>query len=138
MSRRTYKGVLAYEHILGFKEFLSVTERERLKFHQAPEKKPQLFEKYLPYAMVLGVENEWAKQFEEIYKQKPDWYESYDSRPLAAYAFVSGLNSLSSKSASIFTSTPASKTSSGSFGASGFGGGGFSGGGGGGGGGGSW
>ncbi|MEW6407776.1 MAG: DUF2207 domain-containing protein [Patescibacteria group bacterium] len=136
MSRRSYKGVLAYEHILGFKEFLSVTERERLKFHQAPEKKPELFEKYLPYAMALGVEGEWARQFEGIYQQKSSFYESYDGRAFAAYAFVSSLNSLSSQTSQTFTAVP--KTSSGSFGSSGFGGGGFSGGGGGGGGGGSW
>lgn len=137
MSRRSYKGVLAYEHILGLKEFLSVTERERLKFHQAPEKKPELFERYLPYAMVLGVEQAWAKQFEGVYQQKPSWYESYDARPFAAFAFVNSLTNLSSKTENVF-STAAPKTSSGSFGGSGFGGGGSSGGGGGGGGGGSW
>jgi uncharacterized membrane protein len=129
MSRRSYKGVLAYEHILGFKDFLSVTEKERLKFHNAPKKRPELFEKFLPYATVLGVENEWAKQFEGIYNQQPSFYESYDSRPFIAYDFISNLNSFSSTTSQTFVATP--KTSSGSFGSSGFGGGGGGGGGGG-------
>jgi len=34
-----------------------------------------MFEKFLPYAMVLGVEDKWAKKFEGIYNTIPDCYE---------------------------------------------------------------
>ena len=58
MPQKTIKGVNTYEQILGLKEYMSVAEADRIKFHNAPEKKPEVFEKLLPYAMVLGVEKE--------------------------------------------------------------------------------
>lgn len=134
MPKRTHAGVKAKVHIKGFKWFLSVTEKERLKFHNAPAKKPELFEQFLPYAMVLGVENEWAGQFADIYKGQPGWYEGPSGSVFNAVVFAHAMSSMSSNVGSTFTSHP---TSAGG-GSSGFGGGGFSGGGFGGGGGGSW
>ena len=37
-------------------------------------KTPEMFEKFLPFAMALGVEDNWAKAFEGIYKEPPSWY----------------------------------------------------------------
>ena len=37
-------------------------------------KTPEMFEKFLPYAMALGVEDNWAKAFDGIYNQPPSWY----------------------------------------------------------------
>jgi uncharacterized membrane protein len=71
----TKKGISTLEKILGFKEFLELTEKDRLRLLNAPELQPEMFEKFLPYAMVLGVEDKWAKKFEEIYDTTPDWYE---------------------------------------------------------------
>lgn len=138
MPRRTKKGAIVYENIIGFKRFLAMTEKERLKFHQAPEKKPEVFEKFLPYAMVLGVENQWAKQFKDIYKEKPDWYESYHLRLFTAAYFVSALKTFSSETSTSLTPGLSSLGSDWYVGSSGFGDGGSVGGGGGGGGGGSW
>src|SRR5581483_4022998 len=84
-SARTAAGVRAKEHILGLKLYLQVAEKERIQKLQspdapymqsqpAPEKTVELFEKLLPYAMVLGVEEAWAKQFASIYTNPPDWY----------------------------------------------------------------
>ncbi len=135
MSQRTAKGVLAKEQILGLKLFLTVAEKDRLKFHNAPEKKPELFEKLLPYAMVLGVENQWAGQFKDIYKQPPNWYSSDGNLTnFNSAVLVSNLSNFSSQANSTLYSAPASASS----GSSGFSGGGGSGGGFGGGGGGSW
>lgn len=134
MSKRTVKGVRTLEKILGFKEFLKVTEKERLKFHNPPEMVPELFEKFLPYAMALGVETEWAKNFEDIYKQQPNWYESHTPGVFTPMLLANSLSSFSAGASSVMVSQPAS-TASGS--GSGFSGGG-SGGGFGGGGGGSW
>lgn len=144
MPKRTAKGAETRNLIDGLKEYLTVAEKDRIKFHNAPEKisssairrggrNPELFEKLLPYAMVLGVENQWAKQFEEIYKTPPSWYEDSSGRPFSAYVFASYLGDFSSASAATLSSSPSSSSSGGS----GFSGGG-SGGGGGGGGGGSW
>jgi len=134
MPARTQKGVLAKEHILGLKLYLTVAEKDRINFHNAPAKNPQHFEELLPYAMVLGVEKEWAKQFEGIYNTKPDWYNDPTATNFTALMLVSNMNSFGSEVRSTFASAPASASS----GSSGFGGGGGSGGGGGGGGGGSW
>ncbi|NQV13213.1 MAG: DUF2207 domain-containing protein [Parcubacteria group bacterium] len=133
MPKRTKKGVETLRRIEGFKDFLRVTEKERLKFHNPPKMIPEMFEKFLPYAMVLGVEGKWAKNFENIYKQQPDWYEGYGGRSFSPMYLASSMSSFSSRSTSVMTSQPSSASSGGS----GFSGGG-SGGGGGGGGGGSW
>jgi len=134
MPKKAKKGVLAKEYILGLKNYLTVAEKDRIKFHNAPEKNPEHFEKLLPYAMVLGVEKEWAKQFENIYDQQPSWYNDPSHAHFTAFVLASSLNSFQTKANTTLTSRPSSASS----GSSGFGGGGFSGGGFGGGGGGSW
>lgn len=130
MPARTPKGVAAREHILGFKQYLSVAEKDRINFHNAPEKKPQTFEKFLPYAMVLGVETQWAKYFEDMYKDmQPSWYVSNSGAHFNAILLSQSLHNFSAVSGSTLAAPPPSK---------GGGSGGFSGGGFGGGGGGSW
>lgn len=133
MPAKTTHGAKMVHALKGFKWFLSVTETERLKFHQAPEKKPEQFEKFLPYAMVFGVEKQWAKQFEDVMLAQPTWYEG-NVNAFTAIILASALSDMSGKMNSTFTSRPNSAGG----GSSGFGGGGFSGGGFGGGGGGSW
>ncbi|MFA5188409.1 MAG: DUF2207 domain-containing protein [Patescibacteria group bacterium] len=134
MPARTKKGVLAREAILGLKIYLTVAEKDRIKFFNAPAKNPEQFEKFLPVAMVLGVEKEWAGQFKDIYNQKPSWYDDPTTNNFSSLWLISSMTNFQSSSASTLASMPASASS----GSSGFGGGGFSGGGGGGGGGGSW
>ncbi|XOU94944.1 MAG: DUF2207 domain-containing protein [Candidatus Kerfeldbacteria bacterium] len=135
MPRKTIKGAETHSKILGFKWFLSVTETERLKFHNSPTKSPKSFEENLPYAMVLGVEKEWAGQFDDIYLTPPDWYEGNAGNVFGALYLANSLSSMTSNVNSAMVSRP---NSSGG-GTSGFSsGGGFSGGGFGGGGGGSW
>ncbi len=131
MPAVTKKGAELKENILGFKEFLSVTETDRLRFHNAPEKNPQMFEKFLPYAMVLGVEKEWAKQFEGIYNQQPDWYEDSSGRAFNAIIFSSMVSDFSSSAITTMASQPSSAAGGGSGFSGGGGGGGFGGGGGG-------
>lgn len=134
MSQKTVKGAQTLEKIQGFKQFLEVTEKERLKFHNPPNMVPELFEKYLPYAMALGVENRWAENFRDIYNQAPDWYEGYGTgtNMWSAVALTNSLNSFSTNSQSVMVSAPSSTASGGGSGFSGGGsGGGFGGGGGG-------
>lgn len=125
ISRRTERGYEALNHIEGFKLFLSVTDKERFEFHNAPEKSPELFMQYLPYAVALKVEEKWAKVFEGITIANPSWYHDGAGGSFTAAALVSDIGSFSSSFSS-------------SSGTSGSSGGGSSGGGGGGGGGGSW
>jgi len=120
--RRTAKGYEAMYHLKGFKEFLSVTDKERFDFHNAPERSPEQFMQYLPYAIAFQVEKKWAAAFADMEITTPSWYEGNTST-FAATAFASDISS--------FTSSVTSSTSASS-------GGGSAGGGGGGGGGGSW
>lgn len=122
--RRTKKGHQALNHLKGFKEFLSVTDKDRFKFHNAPQKSPEQFMAYLPYAIAFGVEKEWAEAFKDISLPEPDWYDGNGHAFNAVYL---------SQSLGTFGSSMSSAT-----GASASSGGGSSGGGAGGGGGGSW
>ena len=131
MPAVTKKGAELKENILGFKEFLSVTETDRLKFHNAPKKNPQMFEKFLPYAMVFGVEKEWSKQFEGIYNQQPDWYEDSSGRMFNAMILSSIVSDFSSSATAAISSQPSSAAGGGSGFSGGGSGGGFGGGGGG-------
>jgi len=131
MPAVTKKGAELKESILGFKDFLSVTETDRLKFHNAPEKNPEMFEKFLPYAMVLRVENEWAKQFEGIYNQQPGWYEDSSGRVFNAIILSSIISDFSSSAMTMMSSQPSSAAGGGSGFSGGGSGGGFGGGGGG-------
>lgn len=131
MPARTTLGVSTKEHILGLKQYLAVAEKDRLDFHNAPEKNPEVFEKFLPYAIVLRVEKEWAKQFAGIYDREPAWFSGPDRTGFNALILADSLRSFTTK-------TNATLAVSAAAGGSGFSGGGFSGGGFGGGGGGSW
>src|SRR3989344_4493817 len=130
-NKLTPQGIAALGKILGFKEFLQLTDKDKLRLLNAPELQPEMFEKFLPYAMVLGVEDKWAQKFEGIYNTTPNWYEDPTAASFNSYVFARNL-ALFNSSFNQVLSIPSSSSSSG------FGGGGSSGGGSGGGGGGSW
>lgn len=67
MSAKTEKGVKVLAHILGFKQFLEVVEKERFKFNDGPDTDYGQFDENLPNAIALGVVDEWAKVFASIY-----------------------------------------------------------------------
>lgn len=132
MPRRTVDGVALLAQIDGFKWFLSVTEKDRLAFTDAPERTPAQFQAFLPYAIVFGVEEKWGQQFASMHVPPPDWAEGN----LVGFNTImlgSNLSHLNKSASSAAFSPP----SQGGSGGSGFSGGG-SGGGMGGGGGGSW
>jgi uncharacterized membrane protein YgcG len=148
-ERRTEKGTAAYEQLLGLRDYLQLAEADRLRVLQSPEgavrtridpSNPaavvKLYERLLPWAIVWGVEKQWAAELAAHYGET--------TPPSSSLQFSSGFSSLASLgttfAASSFATTPPVSSSSGSGGSSsssGFSsGGGFSGGGGGGGGGG--
>lgn len=129
MPRVTRDGAIMKERLLGLKDYLQIAEKRRLEFHNAPEKTPELFEKLLPAALLLGVSDIWAKEFADISIAEPEWYRGGNASSFSAASFATDLGGFNTAAASSLASAPSS---------SGSGGGGFSGGGGGGGGGGSW
>jgi uncharacterized membrane protein len=135
MPRVTDEGARIRERIKGLKEYITVAEADRIRFHNAPAKNPELFEKLLPFAMVFGAEKLWAKEFEGIYTTQPSWYQDSNHGMFNAVIFTNNLSSFNSMTGSALTSSPQGASGGGSAFS---GGGGFSGGGFGGGGGGSW
>ena len=139
MKRPTLRGRKVLDEMLGFKDYLEIAEKQEMNLRNPPEKTPQLFEAYLPFALALDVEQEWAEKFAKVFAAirdpdgngyQPGWY-SGDN--WSATRLSSTVNSFSSELGSSISSSVTPPGSS-----SGSGGGGFSGGGGGGGGGGGW
>ena len=128
MPARTVKGARTQEAILGFEEFLDRVESDRFRRMITG---PEMFERFLPYAMALGVEKKWAAAFADIYREPPNWYRGPGYATFRPSLFVADLGNMSSATASAMTTAPRSVGSSGMSGGGGFSGGGFGGGGGG-------
>ncbi len=133
----TKAGRWVMDEIEGFRMYLATAEEERLNALNPPEKTPELFERFLPFAIALDCENEWGKKFENVLAAasksekstySPGWYSGRSWSGGNIGTFAGGLSS------SLVSSVVSASASS----SSGSGGGGFSGGGGGGGGGSGW
>jgi uncharacterized membrane protein YgcG len=123
MTAKTVQGGRARIAILGFQEFMNRVDADRLK--RMP---PDTFERYLPYAMALGVEHHWAQAFAGIVQNAPTWYVSPNgSMGFNPIFFSSSMHSMATDMHQVFVSAP--RGSSTGSGWSGGGGGGFSGGG---------
>lgn len=127
-GRMSDSGYSKWAEIEGFRRFLELTEADRMAMLEAPERTPEQFSAFLPYAVALGVEKQWTEQFESLNVDISSWY---DSPGVGTYALASGISDLSSGLNQVAHSA---NSTSGTSGVSG----GFSGGGFGGGGGGSW
>lgn len=158
-NRLTEKGANTRDYLLGLRDYLALAEADRLRVLQSPDGAERiavtgtaidtdvivkLYERLLPWAMLWGVEREWARQLGSLYDStdaSPDWY----SGAGGAAVFTQNVAGFSrSIGAGSFTTTPTQSSGSGSSwsgsggssSSGGSSGGGFSGGGGGGGGGG--
>ncbi len=133
---RTDKYEEALGDILGFKEFIVVTEEDKIKFML--EENPELYYKVLPYAQVLGVTDEWEGKFKNILMSPPNWCTAEELSTLD-YLIINHAIRRSMLNAMIRSAQAAASRAGGSFvgrsggggGFGGFGGGGFGGGGGG-------
>ena len=138
MRAPTLRGRKLLDEMLGFKDYLEIAEKEELNLRNPPEKTPELFEAFLPFALALGVDQQWSEKFASIFASirnpngeayRPSWYNGrWNNSNLSKRT-----NKLSGSLNSAIGSSVSPPGSS-----SGSGGGGFSGGGGGGGGGGGW
>lgn len=141
----TLAGRALMDRVEGFRMFLSAVDGDRMNRISPVAKTPELFERYLPYALALGVEHAWAQQFSQVlaaaagassqggqgsHGYAPSWYAGTGFSTFSPEGFTSSFSSSFSGAVSS-ASAPASSSS-------GSGGGGSSGGGGGGGGGGGW
>jgi uncharacterized membrane protein YgcG len=146
MPARTEAGVAAYDALLGLKDYIKLAEADRIKFLQSPEgaeklpvsdefdpktseAKVKLFEKLLPYAMLFGLEKDWAKQFESIYVSAPDWYQGGNWSAFNTGYLVGSLSDFNDFASTNFASPSSSSGSGFSGGGAGGGGGGGGGGG---------
>ena len=76
MPKKTLKGCKAFRMACGFQEYLSRAEKDDL----VRQERSGYFDRFLPYAMALGIAHLWAKAFDGLQTVPPDWYEgSYDS-----------------------------------------------------------
>jgi len=122
MTAKTVLGARTVVAVLGFQEFMNRVDADRIK--RLP---PDTFEKYLPYAMALGVEQQWAQAFAGIVKDPPTWYVSQGAYAFNPIFFSSSMHGMASDMHQVFVSAPRASSSGSGFG--GGGGGGFSGGG---------
>jgi uncharacterized membrane protein YgcG len=129
MPARTADGAKALAGVLGFEDFLTHVESDHMnRISQTPE----TFEKFLPFAMALGVEKKWVGAFQNIYSQPPSWYQgNYSGGVFYPILFINSLDNMTAHASSVMASAPRSSGGSG-FGGGGSSGGGFGGGGGGG------
>jgi uncharacterized membrane protein len=126
MPKRTVAGAEANWKIKGFKLFMETVDKDRAAFYE----KENIFEKFLPYAIVFGITGLWVKKMKELYGEEyfsqhvPLWY----AGNLAAFDADSFASEMDNLSASIAANTSAPSGSGGSGGSGGGGGGGGGGG----------
>lgn len=131
MPRRSPEGAVLLRQVKGFKLYMETAEKYRQKFNE----KENIFEKFLPYAIMFKLTKEWIAKMKDIYGEKyiasyhPVWFYGAAFGNFDVDSLSTHISQMTDNMAQTITSSPSS---------SGSGGGGFSGGGGGGGGGGGW
>ena len=123
MPAKTLQGSRTRIAVLGFQEFMNRVDADRLRVLQLT---PQHFEKYLPFAMALGVEHHWAQAFTGMLTSSPSWYVGPYGTSFNPVYFSNSMSHMATTAGQTFASAPRSSSSGSGFGG---GGGGFSGGG---------
>ncbi len=68
----TQKGLDTYRYLLGYKDFITRVEKERIKRFLRED--PLYLDKNLPYAVLFGVSKHWLKLYNELSVDQPVWY----------------------------------------------------------------
>ncbi len=130
----TVAGRRTMDHIEGFRLYLDVAEGDELQLVDAPPLTARLYERYLPAALALEVDQRWAERFATVFATEaaghaPAWYsgDGWDTHDVTR--FSSSLGSSFSGAISSASTPPGSSSGSGGGGSSGGGGGGGGGGG---------
>jgi uncharacterized membrane protein YgcG len=135
----TSAGRRLLDQVEGFKLFLGAVDGDRLDRIMPPDQTPQTFEKYLPYALALDVEQAWTEKFSAVLASasqisgnnshySPAWYSGPGWSTLGAAGFASSMGSSFNSAISSSASAPGSSGGGGSGGSGGGGGGGGGGG----------
>jgi uncharacterized membrane protein YgcG len=136
----TVAGQRLLDQVEGFKKFLGAVDGDRLNRINPPEQTPETFEKFLPYALALDVEQAWAEKFSGVLSAAsqapggehvaytPSFYSGSNWNAVTASSFPSGFTDSFTSAISASSSAPGS-SDGGSGGGSGGGGGGGGGGG---------
>jgi uncharacterized membrane protein YgcG len=132
----TVSGRNILDQIEGFRMYLKTAEEDRLNVLNPPEKTPELFERFLPYALALDCENEWNAKFTAVLAAAaaagataPLWYSGSNWDAGRTTSFTDSLGSGLASSTAAASSAPGSSSGSSGGGSSGGGGGGGGGGG---------
>jgi uncharacterized membrane protein YgcG len=131
MTKKTKKGTLLYQKLLGFKEFIKSVEKDRLQ--EFLKQDENYFDKVLPYAIVFNMADKWKDKLKGLEVPPPTWYSGYYAgNNFNTLMFMNSLDhSMNQMTQSFYSSPHSSGSSGGSFsGGGGFSGGGFGGGGG--------
>ncbi len=72
---RTPAGTAVLAQTLGFRQYLATAEADQIRFEEGED----IFSRYLPYAMVFGLTERWARILGDVAAQgrhveAPDWY----------------------------------------------------------------
>jgi uncharacterized membrane protein YgcG len=142
----TPQGRALLDQIYGFRMYLGTAEKDRINMLTPLDHTPETFERYLPYALALDVEQQWSENFADVLEltdasgqptYQPAWFSGETWHSTGFSTLGSSLSGAFASSIAASSVAPG-KSSGFSGGSGGGGGGGGSGGGGGGGGGGGW
>jgi uncharacterized membrane protein YgcG len=132
----TLHGRRIMDRIEGFRMYLAAAEGDRMDRLHPPERTTGLFEKYLPYALALEVENAWCEKFGDVLagaakggEYRPVWYSGRRWDSFSTQGMASSLGAGFAGAISSSSTAPGSSSGSGGGGSSGGGGGGGGGGG---------
>lgn len=142
MTPLTRKGAEVREHLEGLRSYIRLAEKDRIRMLQSPEgaeRAPintddhaqlvKLYERVLPYAVLLGLEKEWSRVLASEYELvgQPDWYSGHSA--LNVIGITAMVHSFSTSTTAAFAPPSSSSSSgmSGGFSGGGGGGGGFGG-----------
>ncbi|MGH6908086.1 MAG: DUF2207 family protein, partial [Aestuariivirga sp.] len=127
----TIPGRKLLDKLEGFRMYMTTAEEERLKILNPPEKTPEIFERYLPYALALDCENEWNAKFAGVLAAAaaagataPLWYSGSNWNSGRTGDFTESLGASLASSVASASTAPGSSSGSGGGGSSGGGGGG--------------
>ena len=108
----------------GFRLYLDVAEKDEMNLRHPPQKTTELFEKYLPYALALDVEQRWAEKFAQLFSRltageagttgtRPTWYRGHSWSEQNLASLAAGLGSSLSAAVSASSTAPGSSSGSG-------------------------
>ncbi|HAN10799.1 MAG TPA: hypothetical protein DCP90_09355 [Clostridiales bacterium] len=102
----TKGGTIILGEILGFKEFLDISEKEQLD--ALADETASYFYSILPYAIVLDGTNKWAYKFNDLVSEPPSWYSSNDVNTFSPASFATSISNSMSSMSNTMSSYPSS------------------------------